>query len=124
MDLFPDSLAFSLSSLSATTTEQVMVVSVVLRGEKMSIEELEVEEELMEIRPPADMTISSESLQEKENTKSPLSTTLKSRLAEQVRVTSSTPPATKESLRTVRDTVGAETAANTGAVKQIIRGLL
>ena len=90
-----------------------MFVSVVPRGERVSMVELEVGDALMEIRPPSTMIIFSLSLQEKENSKSPLSTTLKSKLAIQVRVTSPTPPATRESERTESDTVGAETAANT-----------
>ena len=113
MDLLPGSLGSSLSCLSATTTVQVMLVSVVLRGERVSIEELEVKDELMEIRPPAIINILSLSHQKKEYSISPLSTTLRSRLAIQVRVTSPIPPATKESERTERDRVGAETAANT-----------
>ena len=90
-----------------------MFVSVVPRGERVSMVELEMGDELMEIRPPSTMIIFSLSLQEKENSKSPLSTTLKSKLAIQVRVTSPTPPATRESERTESDKVGAETAANT-----------
>ena len=79
----------------------------------MGIEELEVEDELMEIRPPASIIILSLSFQEKENSISPLSTTLRSRLAMQVTVTSPIPPVTKESERTERERVGAGTAANT-----------
>ena len=113
VDLDPGELDSSWSCLSATITVQEMFVSVVARGERESLAELEVGDELMEIRPPATMIILSLSLQEKENSKSPLSTTLTSRLATQVRVTSPTPPATRESERTERDTVGAETSANT-----------
>ena len=113
VDLDTGGLASSWPCLSATVTEQEMLVSVVPRGERVSMAELEVGDELMEIRPPATMIIFSLSLQEKENSKSPLSTRLRSILAIQVRVTSPTPPATKMSERTERDTVGAETAANT-----------
>ena len=113
MDLDPGALGSSVFCLSDTTAVQEKEVSVVLRGERVSIEELEVEDELMEILPPVNMIIFSLSLQEKENSKSPLSTTLRSRLARQVRVTSPIPPATKESLRTVTITVGAGTAAKT-----------
>ena len=113
VDLDPGGLDSSWSCLSATVTKQEMFVSVVPRGERVSMAELEVGDELMEIRPPATMIIFSLSLQEKENSKSPLSTTFRSRLATQVRVTSPTPPATSDSERTESDTVGAETAANT-----------
>ena len=113
VDLDPGGLDSSWFCLSATITVQEMFVSMVPRGDRVSMAELEVEDELMEIRPPATMIILSLSLQEKENSKSPLSTTLKSKLAIQVRETSPTPPATRESERTERDTVGAETAANT-----------
>ena len=73
-------------------------------------EELVGEGELMEIRPPADMAASSLSSQVKENTKFPLSTTAVSTMAEHVRVTSPTPPATRGPEGTERDTEGAETA--------------
>ena len=112
VDLDPVGLASSWSCLSATVTEQEMFVSVVPRGERVSMAELEVGNKLMVIRLPATMIIFSLSLQEKENSKSPLSTMLKFRLAIQVRVTSPTPPATRESGRTERDTVGTGTAAN------------
>ena len=95
VDLDPGGLASSRCCLSATTTEQEMFVSVVARGERVSMAELEVVDEWMEIRPPSTMIIFSLSLQKKENSKSPLSTTLRSRLATQVRVTSPTPPATR-----------------------------
>ena len=113
VDLDPGGLASSWSCLSATITVQEMFVSAVPRGERVSMAELEVGDELMEIRPPATIIIFSLSLQEKENSKSPFSTTLRSRLAIQVRVTSSTPPATSESERTESDSVGAGTIANT-----------
>ena len=113
VDLDPGSLVSSCLCLSATVTEQEMFVSVVPRGERVSMAELEVDNELMEIRPPATKIKFSLSLHEKENSKSPLSTTLRSRLAIQVRVTFPTLPATRESERTERDTVGAGTAANT-----------
>ena len=111
--LDPGALATSWSCLSATITEQETFVSVVPRGERVIMAELEAGDELVEIRPPATMFTFSLSLHEKENSRSPLSTTLRSRLATQVSVTSPTPPATSESERTERDTVGAETAANT-----------
>ena len=111
--LDPGALASSCICLSATVTEQEMFVSVVPRGERVSMAELEMRDELMEIRPPAAMIIFSLSLHEKENSKSPLSTTSRSRLAIQVRVTSPTPPATRVSERTERDRVGEGTAANT-----------
>ena len=50
MDMVSGALDSSLASLSATITVQVMLASVLLRGEKVSMELLEVEEELMEIR--------------------------------------------------------------------------
>ena len=95
VDLDTGMLASSWSCLSATVTEQEMFVSEMPRGERVSMAELEVGDELMEIRPPATIVIFSLSLQEKENTMCPLSTTLRSRLAIQVRVTSPTPPATR-----------------------------
>ena len=113
MDLVPGALAASWSCLSSTVTEQMMLVSVVLRGERVSMVELEIVDVLMEIRPPMTKIILSLSFQEKVNSKSPLSTTLWFTLAIQVSVTSPTPPATRESARTERDTVGAGTAANT-----------
>ena len=103
VELDPDELASSWFCLSATITVQEISVSVVPRGESVSMAELEVEDELMEIRPPATTIIFSLSLQEKENSKSPLFTTLRSRLAIQVRVISPTPPATRESGRTESD---------------------
>ena len=95
VDLDPGGLASRRFCLSATVTEQEMFVSVVPRGERVSMAELEVEDERMEIRPPSTMIIFSLSLQEKEYSKSPMSTTLRSRLAIQVRMTSPTPPATR-----------------------------
>ena len=113
VDLDPGGLASSWSCLSATITVQEMFVSAVPRGERMSMAEFKVGDELMEIRPPATTIILSLSHQENENSKSPLSTTFRSRLAIQVSVTSPTPPATRESARTESDTVGAGTEANT-----------
>ena len=94
-----------------------MVVSVVLSGERVSMDELEVTDELMEIRPPANIIALSLSHQEKENSMSPLFTTLWSRLAEQVRVIPSIPPATKESERNESDTFGAETGVKTRLIQ-------
>ena len=66
----------------------------------------------MEIRPPADMAVSSLSSQVKENSKFPLSTTAVSTIAEHTRVTSPTPPATRGPEGTERDTEGAGTATH------------
>ena len=117
MDMVPGSLATSRFFPSFTTTLQVMVVSVVLSGERVSMDELEVTDELMEIRPPANIIALSLSHQEKENSMSPLFTTLWSRLAEQVRVIPSIPPATKESVRNESDTFGAETGVKTRLIQ-------
>ena len=117
MDMVPCSLATSRFFPSFTTTLQVMVVSVVLSGERVSMDELEVTDELMEIRPPANIIALSLSHQEKENSMSPLFTTLWSRLAEQVRVIPSIPPATKESERNESDTFGAETGVKTRLIQ-------
>ena len=67
----------------------------------------------MEIRPPADMAVSSLSSQVKENSKFPVSTTAVSTMAEHVRVTSPTPPATRGPEGAERDTEGAGTTTHT-----------
>ena len=65
VDLDPGGLVSSWPCLSATITVQGMFVSAVPRGERVSMAEFEVGDELMEIRPPATMIILSLFLQEK-----------------------------------------------------------
>ena len=113
MESFAVSLSISLFNLSATVTLHVNMVSMVLRGERARIEFVEKDGELIEIRPLEDMVLFSLSLQMKENINSPLSTTSRSSMVEQMIITSFTIPATKDSEKTERDTSGAETTANT-----------
>ena len=78
-------------------------------------EVLEGEGKLIELRPPVITFILFLSSQVKENTKFPVSTTAVSTMAEHVRVTSPTPPATRgpEGTETDKDTQGAETVTHT-----------
>ena len=111
MVLLPGLLSDWGRSSSFTITRQVKLVSLVLRGERVR-EELVGEGELMEIQPPADMAVSSLSSQVKENSNFPLSTTAVSTMAEHVRVTYPTPPATRGLEGAERDTEGEETATH------------
>ena len=111
-DLETWSLPMSLFIFSVAVTIQVKLVSVVLRGERVRVEEGVGEGPgfVMEMRPSDNNSEPSLSCQLKEYCMSPSSTTVLFTMAEQVRVTSSTPPAIRGPGDTVRDTRGGETA--------------
>ena len=105
----------NLTSTSVAVAIQVKLVSVVLRGERVRVEEGMGEGPgfVMRMRPPDTKSEPFLSCQLKEYCMSPSSTTVLSTMAEQVRVTSSTPPAIRGPGDTVRDTRGGETARGT-----------
>ena len=105
-------LPMNLSPTSVAAAIQVKLVSVVLRGERVRVEEGMGEGLgfVMRMRPPDTKSEPFLSCQLKEYCMSPSSTTVLSTMAEQVRVTSSTPPAIRGPGDTVRDTRGGETA--------------
>ena len=100
---------------SVTVAIQVKLVSVVLRGDRVRVEEGMGEGPgfVMRMRPPDTKSEPFLSCQLKEYCMSPSSTTVLSTMAEQVRVTSSTLPAIRGPGDTVRDTRGGETAGGT-----------
>ena len=102
-------LPINLMTASVAMTIQVKLVSVVLRGERVRVE-VEGLGFVMRMRPPDTKSEPFLSCQLKEYCMSPTSTTLLFTMAEQERVTSSTPPAIRGPGDTVRDTRGGETA--------------
>ena len=111
-DLEAGLLPMNLLAASVAVAIQVKLVSAALRGERVRVEEGIGEGPgfVMRIRPPDTKSEPFLSCQLKEYCMSPSSTTVLSTMAEQVRVTSSTPPAIRGPGDTVRDTRGGETA--------------
>ena len=111
-DLEAGLLPMNLLAASVAVVIQVKLVSAALRGERVRVEEGIGEGPgfVMRIRPPDTKSEPFLSCQLKEYCMSPSSTTVLSTMAEQVRVTSSTPPAIRWPGDTVRDTRGGETA--------------
>ncbi len=112
MDVTPGSLGTSVSSITVMTTAHVKLVSAVLRGERVRVEDWEGEGAVVEmmVRPP-DTIVLSLSRQVKAYCIVPRFTTALSTMAMQVRVVSPTPPATRgESGARERVTTGVETA--------------
>ena len=114
-DLEAWSLSMNLLAASVAAAMQVKIVSVVLRGERIRVEEGMGEGPGFAIlmRLPDTKSEPFLSCQLKKYCMSPTSTTVLSTMAEQVRVTSSTPPAIRGPEDTVRDTRGGETARGT-----------
>ena len=96
---------------SVAVAIQVKLVSVVVRGERVRVEEEEEGPVLeMRMRPPDTKSEPLLSCQLKEYSMSPTSTTVLSTLALQVTMTSSIPPTIMGPWDTVRVTTGGETA--------------
>ena len=111
-DLEAGLLPINMLKASVAVAIQVKLVSVVLRGERVRVEEGMGEGPgfVMRMRPPDTKSDPLLSCQLKEYCMSPSSTTVLFTMAEQVRVTSSIPPAIRGPGDTVRDTRGGETA--------------
>ena len=113
------SLPMNLLATSVAVAIQVKLVSAVLRGERVRVEEGMGEGPgfVIRMRSPDTKSEPFLSCQLKEYRMSPSSTTVLSTMAEQVRVISSTPPAIMGRRDTVRDTRGGETAGGTLLMK-------
>ena len=109
VEFTPGPLGNSVFCASVTATAHVKLVSTVLRGERVRVEEFVEEEIVMMVRPPDTIVLLSRSRQVKVKSRVPLSTALFN-IAEQLRIVSTIPPATTGELGAIETaTMGEET---------------